>query len=453
MKGSSKGILIPLISYLSPLTSKMINHYTLHQLNALVRKNIEQTMPDEYWVEAEVAELHESGGHCYIDLIQKDPDTNTPVARASARCWRSSWVIIKSNFVKGTGQQLAKGMKALLRVFAQFHENYGFSWIITDIDPTYTVGDMAMKRAEIIRLLKSEGVFEANRELSLPLFAQRIAVISSASAAGYGDFCNQLADNPYGYKFQTQLFPSIMQGEGVEQGVIEALNHIFAQIDDFDCVVIARGGGATSDLSGFDTLQLARNVANFPLPIITGIGHERDESVLDMISFKRVKTPTAAADFLIDHLHQVDMALDEAAKRIAHFASEKMSREKLRMNHLAVKIPSLFAVVKTKQTARLDAIMQRLEHEAQKKVNNGIVNVERFQQRMISAANQKITHEKHRIEILQQRIQLLDPQLLLQRGYSITLHDGHSVRDPKTLPPGAEITTRLQKGTLKSVVK
>lgn len=430
----------------------MTKRYSLQQLNALVRKNIERTMPDEYWVEAEVAELHESGGHCYIDLIQKDADTNTPVARASARCWKSSWIIIKANFVKGTGQQLAKGMKALLRVYAQFHENYGFSWIVTDIDPTYTVGDMAMKRAEIIRQLKAEGVFEANRELSLPLFAQRIAVISSATAAGYGDFCNQLADNPYGYKFQTQLFASIMQGEGVEQGVIEALNKIFVQIDDFDCVVIARGGGATSDLSGFDTLQLARNVANFPLPIITGIGHDRDESVLDMISFKRVKTPTAAADFLIDHLHQVDIVLDDFAQRITRYATEKMNAEKLRMNHLAVRIPSLFAVVKTKQTARLDAMMQKLEHRARKKVDEGKVDTERLQQRLLSAVNQKITRENHRIEILQQKTQSLDPQLLLQRGYSITLHNGHSVRDPKTLPPGTEITTRLQKGTLKSVV-
>lgn len=431
----------------------MKRRYSLLQLNALVRKSIERTMPDEYWVEAEIAEIHESGGHCYIDLIQKETDTNTPVARASALCWRSSWFIIKSNFVKGTGQQLAKGMKALLRVYAQFHENYGFSWIITDIDPTYTVGDMAMKRAEIIRQLKAEGVFDANRELSLPLFSQRIAVISSASAAGYGDFCNQLADNPYGYKFQTQLFPSIMQGEGVEQGIIEALNIIFAQMDDFDCVVIARGGGATSDLSGFDTLQLARNVANFPLPIITGIGHDRDESVLDMISFKRVKTPTAAADFLIDHLHRVDVALDEAAKRIARYATEKMNAEKMRMNHLAVRIPSLFAVVKTKQTARLDAMMQKLEHGAQNKVYDGKVNVERLRQRMIPALNHKITREKHRIEMLQQHMQSLDPQLLLQRGYSITLYEGHSVRDPNTLPPGSEITTRLQKGTLKSVVK
>lgn len=431
----------------------MPKRYSLLQLNALVRKSIERNMPDEYWVEAEIAEIHESGGHCYIDLIQKDADTNTPVARASARCWRSSWFIIKSNFVKGSGQQLAKGMKALLRVYAQFHENYGFSWIITDIDPTYTVGDMAMKRAEIIRQLKAEGVFDANRELSLPLFVQRIAVISSATAAGYGDFCNQLADNPYGYKYQTQLFASIMQGEGVEQGIIEALNKIFAQMDDFDCVVIARGGGATSDLSGFDTLQLARNVANFPLPIITGIGHDRDESVLDMISYKRVKTPTAAADFLIDRLHQVDIALDEAAKRITRYATEKMNTEKLRINHLAVRIPSLFAVVKTKQTALLDAMMQRLEHVVQKKINDGKLEIERLQQRMVPAIRERLTHENHRIDMLQQRIQSLDPQLLLQRGYSITLYEGHSVRDPKTLPPGTEITTRLQKGTLRSVVK
>ncbi len=427
--------------------------FSLKQLNALVKRNIEKTMPDEYWVEAEIAEIREVGGHCYLDLIQKEEDTNTPVARAAARCWKSNWLVLKSLFIQATGQPLSKGMKALMRVYAQFHENYGFSWIITDIDPTYTMGDMAMKRAEIIRQLKAEGVFEANRELPLPLFPQHIAVISSASAAGYGDFCHQLTENPYGYVFHTQLFPSIMQGEGVEQSIVEALDKIFAQVDDFDCVVIARGGGATSDLSGFDTLRLARNVANFPLPVITGIGHDRDESVLDMISFKRVKTPTAAADFLVDQLRKVDVVLDEAKKKITRLATEKMNMEKLRVNHLAVRIPSLFAVVKTRQTARLDAMMQKMMNRAQNLIENRKVRVQQVQQRITPAIHRKLTQENHRIEMIQQRMQTLDPQLLLKRGYSITLYEGRSVRDPQALAPGAEITTCLQKGTLKSIVK
>ena len=217
------------------------------------------SLPDSYWVEAELSEAREGyGGHCYLELIEKDERSNTPIAKAHASCWRNRWMSIKPNFERITGQRIHAGMKVLLKVHAQFHENYGFSWIVDDIDPNYTMGDMARKRLEIINTLKAEGVFELQKELVLPMFCQRIAVDS-----------------------------------------------INAEWEQFDCVVIIRGGGATSDLSGFDTLALAENVANFPLPIITGIGHERDESVLDMISFQRVKTPTAAAAFLVNHLTEV----------------------------------------------------------------------------------------------------------------------------------------------------
>ena len=203
------------------------NIVTLYELNCLVSKVIESEMPSEYWVEAELSECRESRGHCYMELIQKDERTATPIAKASAKCWANKWMLIRPGFERTTGQRLHAGMKVLLKVFAQFHEAYGFSWIVTDIDPTYTLGGMARKRQEIIRQLKEEGVFDLQKELQLPLFCQRIAVISSETAAGYGDFCNQLADNPYGFQFQTRLFPAIMQGEGVEQSIINALNRIF----------------------------------------------------------------------------------------------------------------------------------------------------------------------------------------------------------------------------------
>ena len=241
---------------------------TLFELNRLVRDVIEYEMPNEYWVEAELSECRETRGHCYMELIQKDEQTATPVAKASAKCWASKWMLLRPYFERTTGQRLSPGMKVLLKVYPQFHEAYGFSWIVTDIDPTYTLGDMAKKRQEIICQLKEEGVFDLQKELHLPLFCQHIAVISSESAAGYGDFCNQLADNPYGFKFHTQLFPAIMQGEGVEQSIISALERIYEPTGpvpvSFDCVVIISGGGATSDMSGFDTLALAENVANFP---------------------------------------------------------------------------------------------------------------------------------------------------------------------------------------------
>ena len=233
------------------------NRFTLRQLNLMVKDASEMQLPDEYWVEAELAECRERGGHCYLELIEKEDNTNTPVAKASAKCWRQTWLMLQPYFERTTGQPLRTGMKVLLKVYAQFHEAYGFSWIVTDIDPTYTLGDMARKRQEIIRQLKEEGVFDLQRELCIPRFAKRIAVISAEGAAGYGDFCRQLEDNEYGFKFEVTLFPAIMQGEQVESSVVAALNSIYDCIRDFDVVVIIRGGGATSDLSGFDTLALA----------------------------------------------------------------------------------------------------------------------------------------------------------------------------------------------------
>ena len=247
---------------------------TLYELNTLVREVINSELSREYWVEAELSEVRESRGHCYMELIQKDEQTNTPVAKASAKCWRTQWLMVQPHFERVTGLRLHAGMKVRLQVYAQFHEAYGFSWIVTDIDPTYTLGDMARRRQEIIAQLKKEGVFDLQRELELPLFCLHIAVISSQTAAGYGDFCQQLSESAFA--FQLQLFPAIMQGEQVEQSIIAALEQIYelqsSQDAQFDAVVIIRGGGATSDMSGFDTLALAENVANFPLPIITGIG-------------------------------------------------------------------------------------------------------------------------------------------------------------------------------------
>ncbi|MBQ6548599.1 MAG: exodeoxyribonuclease VII large subunit, partial [Prevotella sp.] len=226
--------------------------HSLLELNQMVRETIECEMPDEYWVEAELSECRELRGHCYMELIQKDERTATPVAKSPAKCWANKWAVIRPYFERTTGQQLHAGMKVLLKVYAQFHEAYGFSWIVTDINPEYTLGDMARKRQEIIRQLKAEGVFDLQKELTLPPFCQHIAVISSQTAAGYGDFCNQLCDNPYGFQFQTQLFPAIMQGEGVEQSIIDALEKIYSLTSSFspltskfDCVVIIRGGGST----------------------------------------------------------------------------------------------------------------------------------------------------------------------------------------------------------------
>lgn len=404
--------------------------FTLLELNRMVRETIERQMDGKYWVEAELSDLHDRN-HCYMELVENDPFGPTPLAKARAVCWANRWTALRSKFERQTQQQLRPGIKVRMMVTPTFHEAYGFAYQVSDIDPDYTLGDIVRKRMEIIRQLKEAGIFDLQRELVLPRFAQRIAVISSAQAAGYGDFCHQIDDNSYGLSFSHELFAAIMQGEQVEQSVIAALDRINARIDEFDVVVIIRGGGATTDMSGFDTLALAENVANFPLPIITGIGHDRDECILDMVSYMRVKTPTAAAAFLIDHLSEVYAALVSARERISRIAERHLAYEKMRLKQLADRIPTLFALTRERQTKRIDALAHRLD----------------------SAATQRLERERHRLQLVAHRAQAQDPIHILSRGYSITLHNGHALRSGDELADGDIIETRLEQGTLKSEIR
>ena len=468
---------------------------SLFELNALVRQTIEQRLNREYWVEAELSECRESRGHCYMELIQKDPRSATPIARAQARCWRSQWQLLQPYFERTTGQTLHAGLKVLLKVYAQFHEAFGFSWIVTDIDPTFTLGDMARRRQEIIRQLKQEGVFDLQKELALPVFCQRIAVISSATAAGYGDFVKQLNENTFGLHFQVTLFPAIMQGEQVEQSIIAALDAIYQLYNSqtktlsqplpkgrgvdsfavsfadgesiysppfreglgegpfpFDCVVILRGGGATADLSGFDTLALAENVAQFPLPIITAIGHDRDESILDMVSHLRVKTPTAAAAFLIAHLEQVLVTLDDCQARISHHAQQRLTALHAQIATLQEIIPRLFSVVKARQETRLNTLHNRLLSSLQQRVATEGTRLSVSEQKIPMLLSHILMAKKAQLALLEEKVKALDPAILLHRGYSITMKDGHAVRDPQQLADGDEIETRLEKGVVRSTI-
>lgn len=404
--------------------------FTLLELNHMVRETIERQMDGKYWVEAELSDLHDRN-HCYMELVENDPFGPTPLAKARAVCWANRWTALRNKFERQTQQQLRPGIKVRMMVTPTFHEAYGFAYQVSDIDPDYTLGDIVRKRMEIIRQLKEAGIFDLQRELVLPRFAQRIAVVSSAQAAGYGDFCHQIDDNSYGLSFSHELFAAIMQGEQVEQSVIAALDRINARIDEFDVVVIIRGGGATTDMSGFDTLALAENVANFPLPIITGIGHDRDECILDMVSYMRVKTPTAAAAFLIDHLSEVYTALVSARERISRIAERHLAYEKMRLKQLADRIPTLFALTRERQTKRIDALAHRLD----------------------SAATQRLERERHRLQLVAQHTQAQDPIHILRRGYSITLHNGHALRSGDELADGDIIETQLEQGTLKSEIR
>lgn len=425
---------------------------TLYELNNLVSEVISSVMPDEYWVEAEISELRVVRGNCYMELVQKAEDTRTPVARASAKCWRTYWILVQSSFERVTGRQLCPGMKVMMRVHADFHEAYGFSWIVTDINPEYTLGDIARRRREIIARLKEEGVFDLQKELIIPLFAQRVAVISSDNAAGYDDFCNQLQNNEKGFAFSVKLYPAVMQGESTETSVIDALDRIYKDEDKFDVVVIIRGGGATSDLSGFDTLNLAENVANFPLPIIVGIGHNRDESVLDLVANMSVKTPTAAAAFLIDRLAAVAARVDAAATSLSKYVTNRIEQEKSRIKYLSTVLPSLYAAVKSRENMRISRMSDSLYVAVRQIVASEKARLDLMPQRLSGAWRQAVTGESHRLQMLEQRVAASDPKRMLARGYTLTLHDGRAVTDLSSLKKGDMLTTLFAGGEVMSEV-
>ena len=405
---------------------------SLYELNGLVKRTIRDRMSETYWVQAELSDVRSNySGHCYLEFIQKDASGNNLIAKARGTIWSNIYKMLKPYFEQETGQAFASGIKVLVRVSVDFHELYGYSLTVLDIDPTYTVGDMERKRREILRQLEEEGVIDLNKELEMPMLPQRIAVISSATAAGYGDFCNQLANNPRGYGFHTELFPAIMQGERVEESIIAALDAIYARLEAFDVVVIIRGGGATSDLSGFDTYELAANCAQFPLPIITGIGHERDDTVIDLIAHTRVKTPTAAAAFLVACMDQVADRLDNLSFRL-----QQGVRNRLLWEH-----------------RRIEGLKQRIPSSAYKRISDAKYGLLAANRDLQMATRQFLSMKKHRLELLQQRLNDALPEKQLARGYSITLKNGKAVKDASALKEGDTLVTLLYKGKVESVIK
>ena len=404
---------------------------SLHELNGLVKRSIRSCLPDTYWVQAELSDVRSNySGHCYLEFIQKDASGNNLIAKARGTIWSNIYKMLKPYFEQETGQAFTSGIKVLVEVSVEFHELYGYSLTVLDIDPTYTVGDMERKRREILRQLEEEGVIDLNKELEMPLLPQRVAEISSATAAGNGDICNQLVNNPRGYGFRTELFPAIMQGERVEESILSALDAINERLDEFDVVVIIRGGGATSDLSGFDTYLLAASCAQFPLPIITGIGHERDDTVIDKVAHTRVKTPTAAAEFLITRMDKCKDALNEMSMRLMQGVRNRLMWEHRRIENLAQRIPS--AVYKRIADAKYDLLAAQRDLQM--------------------ASRQVLFKKKHRLELLQQRLNDAMPEKQLARGYSITLKDGKAVKDASALKEGDVIITRLFDGEIKSEI-
>ena len=404
---------------------------SLYELGRLIRLTLREGLPDAYWVQAELSEVREAyNGHCYIELVQKAERGNTLLAKARGTIWANVYKMLKPYFESSTGQAFTAGIKVLLQVSVEYHEQYGLSLTVHDIDPTYTLGDMARRRKEILQQLDEEGVLTLNKELPMPMLPQRVAVISAAGAAGYGDFCDQLLGNPYGFVFYPKLFPAVMQGDRVEETIIAALDSIAASREIWDVVVIIRGGGATSDLSGFDTYALAANCAQFPLPIITGIGHERDDTVLDMVAHTRVKTPTAAAEYLVAALVDAASGLDALTCSLTTGITNRIHREERRVEQIAQRLPALFSVMHA----------------------NGLHRIEQLEARMTTALQHTLVVQKHRLELMEKVIEGASPMQILQRGYSITRCGGRVVRNAADLPEGSMLTTTLAHGEVKSMI-
>ena len=404
---------------------------TLQGLNSMVRAAINESMPARYWVTGELSEVRETAaGHCYIELVQRDEATGELVAKARGTIWARIYTLLRPCFLEETGQPFVAGIKVLLQVTVGFHELYGYALDVCNIDPAYTIGEMARRRLAVIKRLTDEGVIELNKELPFPLLPQRIAVISSPTAAGYGDFCDQLLGNKYGFVFYPRLFPSPMQGSGVEQGIIDALNRVAADIDLWDVVVIIRGGGATSELSCFDTYDLANNCAQFPLPIITGIGHQRDESVLDIVAHTRAKTPTAAAELLIHAMLEQGAFLDSAMQEVMSAARAYIDAERQRVNTLATRLPISATLCLQREKMRLQPVVQQLSSE-----------VRLF-----------LREQNHRLDILKEKADAASPRHILAMGYSITRVNGKAVRSLGEIAAGDNVVTMVADGEFTSTV-
>lgn len=424
---------------------------SLFELNNLVHEALEATFDHTYWLTAELSECRvAANGHCYVELVEKDDESRVLIAKARGNIWRNTYPLLAATFEHETGQKLQPGLKILVEAKVTFHELYGYALNIIDIDPTYTLGDMARKRKEILAQLEADGVLTLNKELALPRPLSRIAVISSSTAAGYGDFCDQLEKSPY--RFTTRLFPAIMQGEHVEESVIEALDSIAEEQEAWDAVVIIRGGGAVSDLNGFDTYLLAANVAQFPLPVLTGIGHERDDTIIDVVAHTRLKTPTAVAAFLIERQRDEYETLLQMEKNLQQNICRKLEKERNRFEQNGRRYQMATANYCHREKANLLKLTSLLEKQIFQLIQQQQFQLNSLQQVYEKAVATQISHEQIKLASIGKQLALAGPERILKMGFSITYHQGKAVKSASLLKSGSRLTTRLAEGSITSTV-
>jgi exodeoxyribonuclease VII large subunit len=469
----------------------MKERLTLYELNTGIRDALQDAFPDTCWVMAEISELKENrSGHCYLELIEKDEFSDEIKARARATIWSYTWRLLRSYFETTTGQAFRHGLKVLVQASVEFHPAYGLSLNIKDLDPTYTLGDLAMRRREIIRKLEEAGVLHMNKELSLPLVPQRIAVISSATAAGYQDFVKHLEENPYGFRFFHELFEAYMQGSETVPSVLEALDRVFGRAEEFDAVVIIRGGGATVDLSSFDHFDLAYVVAQFPLPVITGIGHEKDDTIIDLLAHTRLKTPTAVAGFFISGAQRFYEILKEKRMHLEELVRERLDAEQERLgdiasglsnsvgkyldgeqnrirksgqrlmqgvtrytfkrretlSHLRYRLLHKLQIDSQVRRSGLQQITYRLKFSSQRYLGKNESRLTGYGESLPKLAMMHLSRSTGRITDLEEKLRLLDPQQILKRGYTLTSQDGKIITSVTDLRDNLDLETRFADG-------
>ena len=428
---------------------------SLLELNNRVKGAVYNAFPDTCWVRAEMSDVrtNASSGHCYLEFIEKNAITGQLVARARASIWAKTFRMLKPYFEMETGQLFASGLKVLVKVAVEFHELYGYSLTVLDIDPAYTLGDMVRKRMEIVRQLKEEGVFTLNKELPFPVLPRRIAIITSPTAAGYEDFVNQLSHNKAGYPFYFRLFPALMQGERTEESIIAALDHIYRHIDCFDVVVIIRGGGATSDLNSFDSYLLAANCAQFPLPVITGIGHERDDTILDMVAHTRMKTPTAVAEYLIGRMDLAAGELDELQQNVSLLSSDILLKQKNFLQLLGSRLPAVATNRIERSRAQLQRLGSQLPVTASSLLKLRASSLETLRLSLKSLTFSRLTEYSRFIQLTEQFVRMASPDYVLKRGYSLTLKDGKIMKHATDFREGDTLISRFSDGEVVSTVR
>lgn len=425
---------------------------TLSELNAAIKTTVEAAFPETVWIIAEIAEIRcNARGHCYLELVEREGEKTR--AQMRANIWAYTFRSIALTFERTTGESLRQGMKVLLQVSVTYHEVYGLSLNIRDIDPAYSLGEMARRKREIIDRLAKEGLLQLNKQIDLPLIAQRIAVISSSSAAGYGDFTNHLDNNPFQYKILHELYQSSLQGEEAVAAIIAALQKIARERARYDAVVIIRGGGSQLDLSCFDTYELAAKVAQFPLPVVTGIGHERDDTVVDIVAHTKLKTPTAVAEFFLSAMRGFEERLDNAWKTLSNLARELCQRDSQRlrdlMHHFRHNVKEKFSG----ENAAIDAMLLKLAHRAAQSMNHQRNRLETDRGRFIAGLDVFFQRQHDAIHHFEESVRFLDPVNVLKRGYSITYFHGKALSDGSVLEPGDLIETKFFTGLIRSRVE